>query len=270
MVVYVEYAFLQNFLLDGGLLWLAMKASKHPPSPLRLLLSAVLGGAFALLFPLLSLSAGLSLLLKTAVGILLPLMAFGRVRNKKEGGRCAMSVLFFFLFTFGFGGALTGVDENFPLQRRTGTGVLIGFAVLTLFSLFLVEKLYAKRAIYRHVYDCTVYVGEKKAKIRGFFDSGNLAMKNGLPVCFLSADILYDLCGNEIVFGAVEGGQVCEEMVISTQAGERRVPLYRGYLQVNFGENSAKKEVYFARSANMIAREYKILLNSRIWEGEGV
>ncbi len=268
MTVYIEYAFLQNFLLDGVLLWLALQASRAQIRLLRLFLAALFGGVFAVLLPLLSLSSLPAGLLKIAVGLWLPLLAFGRVRSKQEGGRCALSALFFLLFTFGFGGALTAIDQSLPLQGRTGTGVAVGFAILTAFSLFLVEKLHAKKAIYRYLYDCTVFFGEKRLKIRGFLDSGNLATKNGLPVCFLSAEIFFDLCGNEILFGGEGGGQVCEEMAISTQAGECRVPLYRGSVRIEYGGNRQKKEVYFARSANMISREYKILLNSRIWEGE--
>ena len=35
----------------------------------------------------------------------------------------------------------------------------------------------------------------KNIKVKGFYDSGNSAEKNGLPVCFVRPDICYDLWG---------------------------------------------------------------------------
>ena len=55
MEIYIEYAFLENFLYDGGLLALAFFASKEKVRWGRIGLSATLGGVFALLFPFLQL-----------------------------------------------------------------------------------------------------------------------------------------------------------------------------------------------------------------------
>ncbi len=97
--------------------------------------------------------------------------------------------------------------------------------------------------------------------MRGFYDSGNLATKKGLPVCFLSADIFYDLFGDTLV---EEGGEMLEELCISTLAGEKKLLLRRGEIEL-LGE---KKQAYFACSGNMIAREYKIILHARMFDGE--
>ncbi len=261
MTVYIEYAFLQNFLLDGVLLWLSRKVTRLPVSIPRLLLSAGVGGIVALLFPLLRLSVPLAALCKLACGCLVTLMLFRRVKTRKEWGRYALNTLSFFLLTFLFGGALLG--GVLPDPKR-GIGIWTCFAALALLVYILAEKFYKKGQIERRIYPCKVFLGEKTVKLRGFYDSGNLATKNGLPVCFLSADILYDLVGNEIVFGKATG-QVCDEMRISTLSGESRVPLYRGFLEVKTPtENAEKKEVYFALARNMIERDYKIILNGEV------
>ena len=58
-----------------------------------------------------------------------------------------------------------------------------------------------------------------------------------------------------------------EEMQIVTMTGERKIPLYLAGLQIKTKEGILRKEkVYFATSANMISREYKLLLNARIVE----
>ncbi len=267
MTVYIEYAFLENLLLDGVLLWLALTASKTAVRWGRLLFSAILGGGFALLFPLLRLSAFWGFCLKLSVGLLLPMLCFPRLRCKSDWSKYALSATFFFFFTFAFGGALYGVTSAFSLRRLPSVAVWTGFAFLTAFSLWGLGRFYQKRSVYQSVYDCTVIFGEKRAKVKGFWDSGNLARKNGIPVCFLSADTVYRLFGQDILFG---GGQVCDEMQIFTQAGERKVPLYKGALEIKTKAGIRRvQEVYFARATNMICREYKILLHSDVLEGEG-
>lgn len=260
MTVYIEYAFLENFLLDGVLLSLALVAAKAPLRWWRLVLSASLGGVFAVVFPLLRLPAFLLTLLKISVGFLLCLLAFGRIKTKKDGSRYAFTSLFFFLFTFSFGGAITGVFD-----RVSPVALLIGFAVLSLISLFLIGKLYAKRALNGFLYDCRILYKQRSVAVSGFLDSGNRAQKYGVPVCFVSPELIYDLFSEEIF---ENGGQVCDELSVSTLNGEKKYPLYKGDIEIVTKEGVHKKrEVYFAPSANMISREYKVLLHSRIFEG---
>ncbi len=259
MTVYIEYAFLENFLLDGILLALSLKALKIPIRWLRIGISAFLGATFAVVYPLLSISSFLGLCLKVAVGLLLPLIAFGWVKTKKEWGRYALSTSFFFLFTFFFGGALLGGMMNFTLSTLPWWAVVIFFVAVTPILVILIEKIYKRRVLQRQICECTLYFGEKELKTLGFLDSGNLATKNTLPVCFLSADIFYELFGTSIL---QEGGRVCDEMAIATMTGEKKISLYRGYITLE--DKKRKYEVYFARSNNMIGREYKILLNGRI------
>ncbi len=248
MVVYVELAFLENFCLDFLLLALTAYAAKASPRIGRLLLGGVVGGAFAVFFPLLSLPDFLKWGLKFAVGAILPLIALGR-RKWGIGG------LFFFLFTFSFGGVLLGGVQNFPKWVRFPV-----FLALAFLTLVLVGKLYKRRALFAYIYDCELRVGEKRIKARGFLDSGNFASKEGLPVCFLSPDLFYDISQT----GEEEGGQGCDEMQIFTQAGAKKIPLLQGKLLVKQGRNDCEQRVYFALGANMIGREYKIILHSRI------
>ncbi len=266
MTVYIEYAFLENFLLDGVLLWLALVATKTPVRWGRLFFSALWGGVFAVIFPLLRLSEFLGGVLKISVGALLPLLSFGRIRTKKDWGRYAFNALFFFALTFAFGGALLGGRGSFSSEKFPQWGVFLGVVFLTAIALFLVEKTYEKKGLHRYIYPCVARFEEKKAAILGFLDSGNMATKNGVPVCFLSADIFYDLCGKEILFESKDGGQVCDEMAIATVTGERKIPLKKGFLEVKFPKNPRNFEVYFALSTNMIGREYKVILNSCIGE----
>lgn len=265
MVVYVEYAFLENFLFDGALICLSLTASKVPLKRWRIASAAACGGIFALLYPLLRLSSWKALVLKLSIGALLCMLAFGRIKNKKDWGRYALTTVLFFAFTFAFGGALTSVYTTFPLSRLPDFVTVIGFSLLSGLTCLLIAKMYRKRADFAYVYLCKVYINGKTGCGNGYFDSGNTATKNGLPICFLSPDFFYEILGHEIVFC---GGQVCDEIQITTLAGTRKIPAYKGEIAVKKGgRDEVRKEVYFAMGANMIQREYKILLNAGVFEG---
>ncbi len=264
MVVYVEYAFAWNFLLDATLLWLSLRACKRKIIRWRLTISALLGSAFALVFPLLTLPAVLAFTLKFAVGFLLCFIAFGRIKNKNEWGKYALNCTFFFAFTFAFGGAILAITGE-----NTHKGIiLLFFAVLTVISVFLILRLSARSAITGRIYPCQIAYNRKRVDVDGFYDSGNLATQNGLPVCFLSPDVFYELWGEERALGIAETeGQVCVEVAFDTLGGERRTTGYLGELviAVKRGEKTQKK-VYFVPSPNMIRREYKLLLNAHIFK----
>ena len=71
----------------------------------------------------------------------------------------------------------------------------------------------------------------------------------------------------EWLFQDKQSGQVCDELQITTIAGVKKVPIMKGALRIRAGKDIRKiKEVYFAVSANMIGKEYTILLHSRILE----
>lgn len=269
MTVYIEYAFLENFLFDGVLLSLALFASKTKIRLLKLIFASALGGVFALVFPLLSLPVFFSSLLKISVGFLLCLVSFGRVKTKKEWGRYALTAGLFFFFTFAFGGALTGVYDGFLSGGGEAEGVpawfvFCGFSLLTFAVLLLIRKIYQKRGLHAFIYPCEASFGGKTVRAEGYLDSGNLATKNGLPVCFLSPDLLYDLYADENGFC---GEQVCDELVLTTVAGEKKTPLYKGELRIKTEEGICKiEEVYFAAAANIIGREYKLILNVKTLE----
>ena len=260
MEIYIEYAFLENFLFDGALLILALFATKTRITWWRIILSACMGAVFAILFPLLRLPDFFGTLLKIAVGFLLCMLTFGRLKTKKEWGRYALTSVFFFCFSFGFGGTLLGVYGQFNRikQRIPSVAVFIGFACLVGIAVLLIRKLYARRTVFQSVYPCKIHNGEKQVKTLGFIDSGNLAMKNDLPVCFASPELIYELFGEEIIEKGV--GHVCDEMEISTLAGEKKVTLYKVELEIE----TQKIQVYLAPSMNMIKRDYKILLNARV------
>ena len=264
MEIYIEYAFLENFLYDLALLWLAFTAARVKTRGWKLLVASAIGGVFALVFPLLSLPQMLGTAVKIAMGAFLCMFAFGQLRTKKQWGKYALTTTLFFAFSFGFGGTLLVVYGPLSIGEKVPSGlVFLGFALLLAVGIYLIKKLYERHAVYSRIYACTLFAGERQTEAEGFYDSGNLAMKNGVPVCFVSPALLYDLFGEEIL---KTGGQVFDEMQITTLAGEKTTRLYLGKIAVKADEKTVYAHAYFAPSKNMIGREYTVLLNARIVE----
>ena len=266
MEIYIEYAFIENFLYDFALLALAYAAARVKTKWYKLALSACAGATFAVVFPLLKLPPALGTAVKIAVGGLLCTLAFGRLSTRKQWNKYLLTTLLFFAFGFGFGGTLLVVYGPLSTGEKVpSVWVFLGFSGLTAVGIWLVKRLYTRRAVFCRVYPCTLCAGEKSVQAEGFYDSGNLAVKNNLPVCFISPALLYDLFGVRILKA---GGQVCDEMQISTLIGEKTVALYTGKIEVKTGGQTVCEDVYFAPSAHMIGREYTVLLNARLMERE--
>ena len=266
MEIYIEYALIENFLYDLALLGLAFKAARVKTKGWKRTLSAGIGAVFAVVFPLLRLPPTLGTVVKVAMGALLCTLAFERISTRKQWGKYLMTVVIFFAFSFGFGGTLLVVYGPLSMGEKVPSSlVFVGFAVLSAVGVWLVKRLYARRRIFGRVYTCTLSIGEKHVKADAFYDSGNLASKNNLPVCFVSPAVLYELAGDNFFKG---GGQVCDEMQISTLAGEKTVPVYEGKIEVEADGQTVCMQTYFAPSAHMIGREYTVLLNGRLLERE--
>ena len=263
MVVYIEYALAENFMIDGTLLCLSLYVSKNKILWKRLLLSALVGSVFAVTFPVFALQKWLDYTLKALCAVGMCLIAYGRLKPKPRFKNFVLFTGLFFAFSFAFAGMLIAFCNSFAFNGESYTlarapivlTVCCGVAFVAL-AVALARKLYKKRAIERLLYDCVIEKGGKKVAVKGFFDSGNCAEKNGLPVCFLSPDIVYDLCGD----GVWEHN---DEIAISTVSGVKTMRVFLAVICVN----GKRQRAYFAPAVHMISREYKLLLNARSLTG---
>lgn len=267
MTVYIEYALIENFLYDYLLLRLAFFASREKTKWYKAAFSALIGAVFALVCPFIRLPTALFLLLKIGVGLLLCLLSFGRLQGKKGWGRYAFTALCFFLLTFSFGGAMQAFSGRRALPPPA---VFFGFVCLSAAAIIGIRKLYQKRALHAFIYPCTLVLERKEVRAFGYYDSGNRAAKNGVPVCFVSPDLLYELFEAERLAESLKsGGTVCDETEIQTVSGSKKARLYKGEIRIEISRGkTARNAVYFSPSANMIFRDYKVLLNAAIFEGE--
>lgn len=252
MTVYIELAFLENALIDGSLLSLALCAARVKRGKLRIIFAALLGGAEAVAIPLLRLSALRLLFLKLLGGVLLVLVAVGEKRVRPY----FVTAILFFGFTFTLGGLLTALSSLSAVDR---TGVPVAVAVVASTAFFLagkwgIARMFRKIKTERALYPCRLTAGGRTVEWRGFSDSGNCLFFRGEPVCVLSAAAALLLFRREKPVG---------RMVVSTLHGAREEPVFACPLVCG--------EKYHARAlftvGNLSTEEYQIVLHTAYTEG---
>lgn len=273
MEVYIEYALIENFCVDLSILYLALKGARLSVRKSRLILSAVFGACFAVIFPFLTvLGEVVCGVLKALYPLFLCFVAFDR-KDMKGGGRYALFALFFYLVSFAFAGGTYAFCAVFNVSYALGNGLLTQAPIGLLFSAFvgvgalllsLFKRLYERREKLRFIYPCEISVNGKTLKTKGFVDSGNVVKKEGKPVCFLSAELFFEL------FGAESFSDIFEEMAVTTVAGAKKIKLAKlDEIKIYCGKvpNIIKKP-YCSPSYTFRAREYKVLLGAWALQGE--
>ena len=260
MEIYLEYAFLENFLVDACLLYLALSAARAPISIVRVCLGGVVGACFAVVFPLLTLPPWLAYLLKFAVGALLCLLAVKPRPIKK--GVLPLTMALFYAFSFCLGGGLIAIFEGFelPYYVLSGGGVrsslpagtlLVASALFVALAKTLIRKIYARKRRLAHIVSCSISYKDARVRADGFLDTGNTASHAGRAVCFVTPDVIYRL---------FELSPPTASMPIRTVSGERTIPLYLADELLLCSEQKRLKGVYLSPSVHIIGKEYQLLI----------
>lgn len=267
MVVYWEYAFAENCLIDGLLLYLSLKCARGKVRALNLLIASAVGGAESLCFPLFSVPVWCSYLIKIAGGLLLVLIAVSKGTKRTYLVACAA----FFLFTFSLGGLLTAAYSFFGVEYSEGNGYLIESApvalVLAAAGIFTVccakgiSYFFRFRKLKAGTVTCTVRSGEKTVEWKAFADSGNCLFYRGEPVCVTTAAGIFALFG---AHPKAEG-----RLVVSTVTGSRDSPVFRcDCLEVRErGQKSRRYEGVYFTAGNVSSKEYRMILHTAFLEG---
>lgn len=189
-VVYIDELLLTNFLIDYILFLLTAKLTGTPLKRLRAVLAALLGAAYAAAAFLSGLSFLLHIVVKTTVGVLMTLIAFG------GGERFLRLCLVHFAVSAAFAGAVLAAS-----MLRGGGAVLgpgpvdtltlaVAFAVC--YAVFkLVFQGLARRHVERQLTEISLKLGNRRAEFTALIDTGN-ALRDPLTgrpvtVCSLEA-----------------------------------------------------------------------------------
>lgn len=262
MVVYIEYVLLENSLLDGLLLYLALRCTRERTYASNLIAASLLGGVQAIVVPMIVLPAWATYVVKALGGVLLCLVAL-----RKGSARAYMMVsALFFALTFSLGGMLTALYSFFDVETMDGTGFYIEKAPVALiiasagfFAVLILrgtKRLYRHRHIQRQIYQCVLCSGERSCRLRAFADSGNCLTYLGNPVCVLSAVGIFAL------FGAQP--QAVGKMSVQTVNGTCLRPVFMAE-RMNI-EGNDLFGVYL--TVGDVGKRYQMILHTALTEGK--
>jgi sigma-E processing peptidase SpoIIGA len=263
MVVYWEYAFIENFLLDGLILYLALKIARGKVRVWRLLLASAVGAAEAIVFPLFRVPVWSAYLLKVLGGILLCAVAVSGKRLKTY----AVTACAFFAVTFALGGLLTAAYSFFGVEYQQGNGFLVERApvalVFALAGIFAVVLLQSIKFFYRYgklrcnLFECTLAHAGREVRWKGLADSGNLLQFRGKPVCVFSSRAAFALFGRNLK----EAGR----LEIGTVNGRRETPVFICE-RMKVGKETF--ENVFLAVGEVTGKEYQLILHTAFLEGK--
>ena len=263
MVVYWEYAFAENFILDGLLVYLALKCARARVSPWRLLLASGVGAAEAVLFPLLSFPVWGAYIVKIAGGLLIAVIAVGRERLKTY----FVTVAAFFLLTFALGGLLVAAYSFFGVEYEQGNGFFVERApvglVLGAAGAFGVCVEIAAKAVYRYrrlkrnLMPVTLSSEKKRVRVTGFADSGNLLRYRGKPVSVISA-----VTALALFRGEKEAGRIS----VTTVNGTAEKPVFVCRMEVEIGSKRILVPEAYVTVGDVDTKDYKISLHTAMTE----
>lgn len=266
MIVYWEYAFIENFVLDGLLLYLALKCARMKVRPVNLILAAAAGGTEGVLFPLLVLPNWCITVIKFLGGALLVVIAISKGTRRTY----PIAIISFFFLTFALGGLLTALYSycNIPYVKQEGyiiesapvALVLAAAGIFTIACVHGVSWLFRYRRITRQIFTCTLKAREKEVCWKAFADSGNCLFYHGHPVCVISAIAVFAL------FGAhpKEAGK----MTVNTVQGSRLSSVFlceRMDIAIN-GTIRTFQEVYLT-TGEVHSKDYQMILHIAFLEG---
>ena len=261
MVVYIEYAFAENALLDGLLLYLSLKCVRLRVSVPRLLLASAAGGAESLLFPVLSLPVWAGYLAKLLGGVLLAVLG---CPSRKLAPHVRMCAVFFFL-TFALGGLLAAVSSFFGAEFVEGRGFWVTRSpvvfVLTVAGCFaagitaFLKVFFRRRAVARASVACEIE-GVRTVHCDALYDSGNLLCFRGEPVSLLTP-----VAALALFRGAAKP---VGRLTMHTAGGKKSSPVFRAK-RLTAGEKTWEGALFAVGEIGIPG--HPVLLNADLWEG---
>lgn len=225
MKVYVEYAVIDNFVMDYLILRLTVVGVSDKSSIKKRVLSSLIGTVFAVYLPLLSLSVAAEIFLKILTALLMVFF----VAEYESVKAYVKRLVLFFVYTVVFGGAvyafsgLIGVrfdpitnayGGKFPLFAMLIAGALVFFVTYK-----ILMAIFGRKAVVPFLRNCYIFADGQKIQAYGLIDSGNSILCGEDYVCVASKSLARKLC----VCGLPEK---YKKVVFSTAVGDSFMRVY--------------------------------------------
>ena len=257
MVVYVEYALIDNFAIDYLLLKSTFVLLGKKYSSYRIALCSVLGAGLSLLTPFVESLSGVSIVIKIAIGLLIVLWS-NSFSGRKE---YALSFLFFMLLTFISGGAVSFI---YSLVFKKSSEVSVGLVIIPCYlvirlSAYVLRSVLRKKSAENLTINVEIFLGEKSEKLVGFIDTGNGLYDGDKPVIIVKKAIGLRLIGENI---GILSGKNAKRVRVSTVTGSKELIAFDGKIKIYSGDyENIITNVTVCVSDKFIGSGYDVILH---------
>ncbi len=195
MVYYVEYVFLENFIIDFMLLFITGKLIKRILIFKRLLIASLIGSIYVILTFYIGREFMTFFIVKFSISVLMIMVAFD-----SKGILTNIRVIICFYITSLIMVGIISALYYFTYDKLTVNAIIMsiftGYAALHFFFKEIKDR------ILKHNYKRTINVsiGNKSKTFRGYIDTGNELTDpvTGKPVMVLNIDCLKDVISDEL------------------------------------------------------------------------
>lgn len=208
MTIYLDVILMENLCMNFIILFATGLIGKMKIKQIRIIISSLLGGIYAILsfIPILEIYS--NFILKIILSITMIYIAF----NPKSFKQLLKQLILFYLVSFAFGGCafclLYFIRPQDILMRNgylTGTypikiaflGGIVGFVIVNI-AFKLVKNRVSKKDMFC---DIEIYLRQKSVTIKAMIDTGNLLKDpiSGMPVIVVEKRELEELIPKEII-----------------------------------------------------------------------
>ena len=193
MTVYIEYAILDNLIIDAIIIYLVALSMHTTFRRLNVILTLTQGITYAIITPFITASVFFVAVIKIAYSVLMVLSLCKHANFK----HFLITYLLFISYTFVLGGACFALLNIFSIPYNQNGLLLNGYAlpisiiVLVVFVyvvllIKLIRWYMRERKTVATTYDVVITVCGKKYYLRGFLDSGNTLYDKDNPIIVIS------------------------------------------------------------------------------------
>ena len=208
MTVYLDIVLLENLCMNYIILFATGYIMKIKMKQLRLLLSAILGGIYAVIAYIEILPIYSSFGMKILLSVLMVYIAY----NSKNIKNLSKQLVVFYLTSFAFGGSAFALlyfvkPQNILIRNGVYVGTypikiallggIVGFIITYIAFKVVKTKLHKKDIIY----NIEIHIKEKTLKLKAMLDTGNMLKDpiSGMPVIVVEKQELYSILPKKLL-----------------------------------------------------------------------
>lgn len=261
MIVYVEYVFIDNLVIDYLIFKLTFYIVGVNYKKWQVILCSILGGAFALIYPLLSVNATLLSIIKVLFGIFLVSIS-AKYKSLKE---FYLTTILFFSLTFFMGGVVSGIFSlfNIPIEETSIALMIIPCYAVSKLIFSLVGFFYKRKDVAPYIYVVELKIFNYSYKLRGFLDTGNGVYSKNCPVIFCERNLFNKLLKK----ATAENLKNIKKINIQTVTGEKNfMSIKLTSLTLIFSDKlNIYNNVILAVSDKSIGNGYDLICTLHYW-----